>query len=566
MLTALRIQNLAIIDELEVRFTSGFNVLTGETGAGKSILVDALHLALGGRASADVVRTGADEATVEALFDGVDLVDRLAALGLPSNGSELLVRRVVSRGGRGRVWVNGAMATVHLLEQLMRGLLDISGQHEHVSLLDSQLHLPLLDAFADLHGELSRYREAYERLAATVRERESLLMDDAERERRADYLAFQLEEIDKLDPKPDEVGALESERKRLGSAARLRSVADEAERALYSGEASVADVLGATLNRLADVVGIDARFEPWVGALRTAKVEIEEASRELAGYVRGLDDDPSRLAEVDERLEAIKRLCRKHGGEVAQVLTRREQMRGELEGIERHGERLEQLERERVEQGARALELARQLSTRRAAAARDFAKAVETELGRLAMAKTVFRVALRPCAEGIAVDGQPLGARGIDLCELLLSPNEGEQPKPLARIASGGELSRVMLAVKRALARIDPVPTYVFDEVDTGIGGAVAESVGRLLKEVSRERQVLAITHLPQIAAYADHHLSVEKLVRDQRTVSRVVALDDEARTREVARMLAGVEVTRAAMRNAEEMIVSSRRRRRSRL
>ncbi len=565
MLTALRIQNFAIIDELEVRFSSGFNVLTGETGAGKSILVDALHLVLGGRARAEVIRTGAEEATVEALFEGVELGDRLAALGLPNCSGELLIRRVVHRSGRGKAWVNGAIATVNLLEQLAKGLVDISGQHEHVSLLDPQLHLSLLDGWAGLHGELARYREAFESFAQAVREREGLSMDDAERARRSDYLRFQLEEIDRLDPTPGEDERLAQEKKRLGGAGKLKQAAEDVERDLYSGEKCAIDMLGSSLVRLAEAAQLDSALEPVLASLKSAQVEIEEASRTLAGYARGIDTDPARLAEADERLEAIRRLCRKHGGEVALVLARRDQMRGELQALSGNSERLGELAAQCAERGARALSLAQELSKKRKKAAASFCSAVEGELARLAMGRTVFEVALEPCAaeEGLSVEGVKLTARGLDRCELLLSPNPGEQVKPLSRIASGGELSRVMLAIKRALARTDPVPTYAFDEVDSGIGGAVAEVVGRLLKEVSRERQVLCITHLPQIAACADHHFTVEKKVREGRTSSKVEQLSEAARTRELARMLAGVEVTRAALKNAEEMLEAAQRARR---
>jgi DNA repair protein RecN (Recombination protein N) len=306
-----------------------------------------------------------------------------------------------------------------------------------------------------------------------------------------------------------------------------------------------------------------------VGSLKSAQVEIEEASRTLAAYGRGVASDPGRLAEAEERLEAIRRLCRKHGGDVAAVLARREQMRHELSSISRHAERLEELAALVAERGGHALALAQELSKRRKKAAASFAQAVEAELGRLAMGKTVFKVALEREEEsaegGQSVEGVRLSARGIDRCELMISPNPGEEVKPLSRIASGGELSRVMLAIKRALARTDPVPTYVFDEVDSGIGGAVAEVVGRLLKEVSKDRQVLCITHLPQIAACADHHFTVEKKVKEGRTSSRVELLSESARTRELARMLAGVEVTGAALKNAEEMLQAAQRVRRTR-
>jgi len=568
MLNALRIQNFAIIDELEVRFGPGFNALTGETGAGKSILVDALHLVLGGRASAEVIRTGCDEATVEALFEGMDLGDRLAALGLPTGGGDLLIRRVIHRSGRGRAWINGAMATVGLLEQVCRGLVDISGQHEHVSLLDPQLHLSLLDGYAGLHAQVSRYREAYERFAARLAERAGLAMDDAERARRADYLSFQIAEISALAPQPGEDEQLSQERRRLAAAGKLRSAAEEAERALYSGECAAADQVGAALGRLAEAAAIDPALEPLVASLKAARVELEESSRSLSSYLKRVDADPARLAELDERLEALKRLTRKHGGDLASVLRRLEEMKAELAGVERHAERLAALDQECAELGREALSLARALSHQRRAAADAFAQAVEAELSKLAMAKTRLKVSLEPVAgEGSAaearVEGCVLTPRGLDSCELLITANAGEEPRPLARIASGGELSRVMLAVKRALARTDPVPTYVFDEVDSGIGGAVAEVVGRLLKEGSRERQVLCITHLPQIAACADCHYTVAKRVKDGRSISRVEALTAAARTKEIARMLAGVQITPAALKNAEEMLESSSRRRR---
>ncbi len=576
MLTALRIQSFAIIDELEVRFSSGFNVLTGETGAGKSVLVDALHLVLGGRARAEVLRTGSDEASVEALFEGVELGDRLASLGLPGGSGELLVRRVVHRSGRSRVWINGAMATVGLLEQASRGLVDISGQHEHVSLLEPELHLSLLDGYAGLHGELARYREVFDLFSAKLEERESLAMDDAERVRRLDYLAFQIEEIDRVDPKPGEEEELLQLKRRLASAGKLRAAADEAERSLYSGEESACDQLGKVLTRIAEAASLDPAFAPVARSLRSAQVEMEESARTLSSFARAIDSDPARLAEVEERLEAVKRLTRKHGGDLAKVLARRDEMQKERSGIDRRAERIASLGEECLALGREALARGRELSRRRSQAAKDFAAAVESELARLAMGKTVFQVALEPlsaapvdpCEQAVvpvtsSVDGVSLAERGLDRCELMLSPNPGEAVKPLSRIASGGELSRVMLAVKRALARTDPVPTYVFDEVDSGIGGAVAEVVGRLLKEVSRERQVLCITHLPQIAAYGDQHFTVEKKVREGRTVSRVESLAPPARTHEIARMLAGVEVTPAALRNAEEMLEAAGRRRR---
>ncbi len=569
MLTALRIQNFAIIDELEVRFEAGFNVLTGETGAGKSILVDALQLVLGGRASAELIRTGAEEATVEALFEGVKLTPELAALETVEEGGELLVKRTVSRGGRGRAWLNGSLTTVGLLERVARGLIDISGQHEHVSLMDTSLHLGLLDAYAGLEAEVAIYAERFASCMERQRERDRLVMDEAERERRRDYLKFQLDEIALVDPKPGEEEELAQLRRRLASAEKLKWMAEEVERALYSGEESARDQVAQALGKLGEAAALDGALTPYATSLRAALVEVEEVARGLASYLHTVALDPGRLEEVEERLEALRKLTRKHGGELSALFARRAEMARELDTIERHSERVEELTRDFEKAGREALALGRALSKRRHEAAGRFSKAVEAELGRLSMERSIFRATLAEArgaspesgsTAGAIVDGVSLGPSGIDQCELLLSPNPGEEPKPMARIASGGELSRVLLAIKRTMAKVDPVPTYLFDEVDSGIGGAVAEVAGRLLRDVSRERQVLCITHLPQIAACGDRHFRVEKQVRQGRTSARVLLLDEGERRREIARMLAGVEVTQAALKNAEELMLGSRR------
>lgn len=553
MLAALRVQNLAVIDEVEVRFGPGFNVLTGETGAGKSILVDALQLVLGRRADSDVIRTGADESTVEAIFEGVELADRLLSVGLPAPGPELLVRRTVARGGRGRAWLNGSLVTVALLEQVTRGLVEVSSQHQHLALLDPDVQLDLLDAYGGLGSEVSAYREAFDALAAARRELEALKTDDAERARRADYLSFQIDEIERLDPKPAEDEALAREERRLASAEKLREAAAAAEAALYSGDGAAVEVVGRAAARVAEAAPLDPALEPLAASMKSALVELEEAARSLGRYARGVEADPARLAQIADRRDALRRLGRKHGGELAQVLSRRDAMRVELDGIARHGERLAELNRTVKERTERAGALAQALSERRSVAARSFGRAVRAELARLAMAKTEFEPRLRPAPD--------LTPRGADALELLISPNPGEEVRPLARVASGGELSRVMLAIRRALMKADPVPTSVFDEVDAGIGGAVAEVVGRMLKDVSAGRQVLCVTHLPQIAAFADRHYAVSKTTRGGRTASTVKALSPEERTFEIARMVAGVEVTSAARAHADSLLQAAKRR-----
>jgi DNA repair protein RecN (Recombination protein N) len=579
MLTTLRISGFAIVDAVEVGFGPGLNVLTGETGAGKSILVNALHLVLGGRMSADVLRDGADEAVVEALFElppSHPVFERLEAAGLegapPGESAELVVRRVVARGGRGRAYLNGALVTASALAEALKGLVDISGQHEHVSLLDTGRHLALLDAFAGTDGPgpraqgtpapplLTRYRDAFARLSEGVRERARLTQDGAERTRRADYLAFQLAELDEVDPRPDEDLALDAERRVLASAERLREAARAAEGLCYGEEGAASERAVEAVRALADAAAVDARLAGPLSLLRQAAIELEEAGRELGRYAEALDGDPERLAQVEERLEALKALARKHGGTLAGAVARRAEMALELASLSGGSERLEALSHEIDAAGAEAAALAGRLTRSRQAAARAFAEAVQNELAGLAMARCRLEVAFTAPSQTVAAGGLALSSDGAEQAEFLLAPNPGEAPRPLARIASGGELSRLLLAVKRTLARRDPVHTYVFDEVDSGIGGAVAEAMGRVLSEVAKGRQVLCITHLAQIAAFADRHHRVSKRVVGGRTTSEVVPLDPgQPRRLEIARMMAGTTVTPAALEHAGALIEAAR-------
>jgi DNA repair protein RecN (Recombination protein N) len=570
MLTVLRISGFAVVDQVEVRFGPGLNVLTGETGAGKSILVDALHLVLGGRASADVLREGAEEASVEALFElppDHPVFERLDAGGIPrpeaAEAGELLVRRTVSRSGRGRAFVNGSLCTASMLEQAMRGLVDVSGQREHVSLLDEGSHLSLLDAFGGLTGEeglAPRYRQAYGELAARVREREVLLAEDGERARRMDYLAFQLRELEAADPRPGEEAELEQERRVLAGGEKLKEASRGAEGLVYGEEGSASERIGRAVKALSEAAHTDPRLEGPLQLLRSAAAEAEEAGRELQRYADSLGGDPERLAAVEERLELLRQLARKHGGSLAAAVARREAMRQELAAAAGSGERLETLSREIAEIGPRAAELATALGEARRDAAGTFARAVQRELEELAMGRCRLAVAFLPVEGGVEQGDLRLGPAGAERAEILIAPNPGEPPRALSRIASGGELSRVLLAVKRALMRTDPVPTYVFDEVDAGIGGAVAESVGRLLSEVARGRQVVCVTHLPQVAAFAERHHRVEKRVAAGRTAARVELLEgDEDRRREVARMLAGQTVTDSALEHAGALMAAAR-------
>jgi len=572
MLTTLRISGFAVVDQVEVRLGAGLNVLTGETGAGKSLLVHALHLVLGGRTGTEVLREGADEALVEALFElppEHPAFARLAAAGLPvpepgaDGAADLLVRRVVPRSGRGRVFVNGALCTVGILEGALRGVVDLTGQHEHVSLLDAGTHLSLLDAFSGAAapgGARERYREAFDALAALVREDSALALDEGERSRRADYLAFQLREFDEAAPLAGEDASLDQERRVLASSARLAEAARGAEALVYGEDGSAAERIGQAARVLGEAAGLDPRLEGALQLLRSASAEVEEAGRELARYGRGPGGDPGRLEEVEERLAALRALARKHGGSLEAALARREEMRRELADLSGSDGRRAELARAIEAGAAEAARLASELGRLRKQAARAFSRAVADELRALAMARCGFEVAFAAPEGALVAAGHRLGPSGAETAELLIAPNPGEPPRSLAKVASGGELSRVLLAVKRALSRADPVSCYVFDEVDAGIGGAVAEAVGRALADVARERQVICVTHLPQVAAFADRHCRVEKRVSAGRAATAVVPLETaEERRAEVARMLAGQTVTASALEHAGALIAGAR-------
>lgn len=554
MLLGLRISNVAVIEEVEVAFGAGLTVLTGETGAGKSILVDSLGLLLGGRADADVIRAGCEEASVEGVFARTSVLGaRLEELGLPDLGEEVLVRRVLGRTGRGKVYVNGALVTVGVLAKLTRGAVDLAGQHEHVSLFDSGLHRVLLDRYGEVEEALATYFGEYSALREVDARMEALGGDEAKVRDRAEFLRFQLDEITRIDPESGEDVKLDAERKRLSSAEKLRRLGAEAELLVAGEEASALETVGRALGLVHDAVKCDATLSPVAQSLSTALSELEEAQRRLNRYVEGLESDPGRLADVDERLDGLKRLCRKHGATLDGVLKKRGELETELGTLENRQEVLEELAAERRKVEERARKAARALSKARTTSAVAFSAQVREGLGHLAMGKAAFEVRVTP--------GETLRPDGADEVEFFFSANPGEPARPLAKVASGGEASRLLLALKRALAGSDACGCYVLDEADAGVSGAIADVVGRMIKEVSGHRQVLCITHLPQVAAYADAHLLIRKAVKAERTVSQVTVLAAGAdRTQELARMMSGVEVTREALGAAEALVRSAHR------
>jgi DNA repair protein RecN (Recombination protein N) len=554
VLLGLRISNVAVIEEVEVTFGAGLTVLTGETGAGKSILVDALGLLLGGRADADAIRAGCDEASVEGVFERTPaLASRLEELGLPDLGDEVLVRRVVGRNGRAKAYINGSLVTVGVLARLMRGAVDIAGQHEHVSLFDSGLHRTLLDRYGRLEEQLAAYGRDYAAVAEVVSRMEALGGDESRLRERAEFLRFQLDEITRLDPESGEDVRLDAERRRLGGAEKLKRQGAEAELLLGGEESSAVETVGRALGLVNEATKCDASLAPVAQALGAALSELEEAQRRLNRYVEGLESDPARLGEVEERLDALKRLCRKHATHLDGVLQKRDALETELSTLDNRQEVLEELARERKAVEERARRSGEALSRARTACAVTFGAQVREGLGQLALGKAAFEVRVTP--------GTQLKAEGVDEVEFFFSANPGEPSRPLAKVASGGEASRLLLALKRALADSDGCGCYILDEADSGVSGAIADVVGRMIKDVSGHRQVLCITHLPQVAAYADAHLLIRKGLKGERTVSEVVALEaGSERTQELARMMSGVEVTREALGAAEALVRSAHR------
>ncbi len=555
-------RDFVLLDEVRVEFGPGLNVLTGETGAGKSMLVDALGAVLGQRTPSDVVRTGASCARVVAVFEAASfpqLRPVVDELGLPwEDGALVLVREI---GGRARAYVNGQPTTVGVLRRLGTLLAEIHGQHEGQRLLEPASHRELLDAFGGgaLLSLRARAEELFGRWRQLRSELRSLDVGERERAQRVDLLRFQISEIDAVRPRPGELEELAGLRTRLVNAERLRESVAGAYQALYGDEGAAADRVGRAAVLLRQAAVWDPALEPLVEALESLGAQLSDLSRDLHAAVERAESDPARLEEVESRLAALRALLRKYGDTVEAVLDYRDRAARELEALENADSRRAELEQQVALVEAQLASAVRDLSAARAAAARRLEKAILQHLQDLAMPAARFRVRLDVEEDP---DGLPAGGRrlavapwGADRVEFLLSTNPGEPPRPLHRVASGGELSRVMLALRTVLARADPPAVMVFDEVDSGVGGRAGHVIGAKLSELSGVCQVLCVTHLPQIAALANHHLAIRKVTERGRTRTVVEVLDPEARVEEIARMLSGPTPTETARRHARELL-----------
>jgi DNA repair protein RecN (Recombination protein N) len=561
MLRELRIKNFAVIDEVVLELGPGLNIITGETGAGKSIILNALGLISGERGVSDIIRHKEDEATVEALFETVPpaIESKLSEAGFEIEG-ELVIRRILNRSGKNRIYVNGSLCPLGLLAEVGTSLVHIYGQHEHHTLLQPETHLNLLDAFVDLDDSAKSMKANFDTLSsAWDRLQENRASLDNRRREKA-LLETQVEEIAQAHLRSGEEEELRSEKSILAHAEKLHQGCREGEELLYEGDAALVSRLGKYTARLKALAGIDSSLQPAVELLESSLAQLQEVAAQLRRYAGRVHFDPRALEQLEDRLAEIQRLKRKYNAGVDKILQMHGEIKESLESLEQSEEQIAGLEKAFAEARRNAWEMAEKISNERQRAAKKLKREMEKEVKSLGMPDTTFEVRFvthdgKADVPPFFIAGKKLTERGMDQLEFYFSPNPGEPVKPLAKIASGGELSRLMLALKALVLTPGVVSTLLFDEVDAGVGGRVAEIVGKKLKQVAVHHQVISVTHLPQIAAVADAHFVVQKEVEKGRTFTRVQRLSDRERVDEVSRMLGGVKITEQTRRHAEELV-----------
>ena len=563
MLSSLRIKNYALVDQLEVKFQPGLNIITGATGAGKSIIVGAANLALGERASIEAVRSGFDAANVEAVFKIADdrtLKELLGKLGLAVPDDLLIIRREISVKGQSRCFLNDRLVTLGSLKSIGDRLADLHGQHQHQSLLNVERHIDYLDHYGDLDGVLARVSETYGLLRRKQRELENLQKSKMQDEERRKLYHFQIQEIEKANFSPDEELNLNQERKVLENVEALFEQSSNIYHQLYESEASILERLTSLFKELKKNCHVDSRLKEPVDTLESCVIGLQDVARFMEDYKSRLEFDPEKLEMIRERLNLLNTLKRKYDRTIDEILTYKEQMEGELNKIENKDDTINNLEKEIGELSQILQKECSLLSEKRKVKASELSRRIQKALTDLGMDKTKFeiRITRREDKNGLVeLDGKRFFAdeKGMDQVEFFVSPNPGEELKPLAKIASGGEISRIMLALKSILVKTDQVDTMIFDEIDVGIGGEVASAVGKSLKGLASLHQVIVITHLQQIASEADHHFKVFKERAKARTVTRIKKLDQEERVKEIARMISGEKISQLTLRQAKEMI-----------
>ncbi len=570
MLKTLRIKNYALIDEIDVEFETGLNILTGETGAGKTIIIDAMSLVLGERASSDVVRSGTEKAVVEGVFGvaGNRKLHGLLEKHQVEWNEELILRREISRKGQSRCFINDSPATLNLLKGVGDLLVDLHGQHEHQSLLRVDTHLILLDDFGGLEGLVAEFRQAYDYLQSLLTEHRELQEREHQLKEKKELYEFQMREIDSLNPQPDEEEQLESELKILENAQKLYEATLQLYEMLYEGDHSVHDQLVLARNQLEDLSEIDKTFDAMKGECDSAEAIVGELTKLLQQYNSRVEFNPERLEHIRDRLGQLALLKKKYGGSVDTILEHREAIGREVALAANFEGEIQKLELQVERVRSRASEIAQRLSTKRREVARKVVKAIVDVLATLGIPNAQFDVVVenQKIADGgngavkLGREFYETTPRGIDFVEFYVSTNVGEDIKPLVKVASGGEISRIMLSLKSILAKSERLPLLVFDEIDMGVSGKIAQAVGMSLKNLSNFHQVIAITHLPQIAGLADTHIVVEKVQDSKRTATRVRKLSLQERVHEVATLMSGEEVTAAGLKGAKELMAISRK------
>ena len=547
MLLELHVENYAVVEKLRVRFHAGLNVLTGETGSGKSIVVDALGLLFGGRASNEMLRSGTDRARISGIFDAPKAaLKTLAEAGIDTEDGEILVEREILAGGKSRAFIANRLVTAALLRELSPHFGDIHGQHDQQQLFRPDAQLDLLDAYGKTGALIEQIADVYREWRACSAELAELERTEQEKLRLLDLWTFQRNEIESARLKPGEDAELESERRVLQNVGKLMEAANTAYSALYDAPESAYAQLRLALKRMDELCKIDESLNGVVETLTPARIAVEDASATLRDYLGNLEADPDRLDDVETRLASIDKLKRKYGANTHEILAFLEEVQRNISAAESSAERRAEIEKRRADLASQYEAVASKLTEARRTAAASLAKKVQNELKSLAMERTVFEVRLTPA---------PWSGNGADAAAFFVSANVGEEPRPLEKVASGGELSRIALALKTCVTGTVKGRTLVFDEVDAGIGGTAAESVGRKLKTLAAQNQVLCVTHLAQIAGFGDRHYSVEKREVRGRTVAEIQELTGEARTREIGRMLAGQRLTPEALKHAEQLI-----------
>ena len=549
MLDELRLQNFAIIDDISINFGDGLNIITGETGTGKSLIVDAINVILGDRFTAGHAKFPGREAVVEALFEippGGRVAENLEKSGIAGPGAELVVKRVLTEKGKNRIYINGSIVTLGVLSEATQGLVNMFGQHEHQNLLKKNNYISYLDDFSQLRHELSEYRAAYAELAELGGKIEALEKKRLEGTEKRDYLRFQVEEIDNVSPASGEDSRLEEERTRLENSEKFSSSLRSATGLLYEGENSAIDSLKQAASRLEEVSGLDSSLGKLRDRIGALLIEAEDVFYGLSEFADKVEHNPVRLEEVISRLEDIKKLKRKHGGSIEEILEKRRRMESELGEIDNSDELLAELEKKRDSLRGEVLRAARSISSARKAGAGRLEELFAGEAESVGLKNSRFETEFGE---------KEISADGLDRVDFLFSANPGQKPRPVTKVASGGELSRIMLALRSFVSAGDPGSILIFDEADAGIGGVVAETIGKKIKGLSAENQVVCITHLPQVAKFADTHLLVAKSFGEGETEVSVDVLSGRRRVEEISRMLAGQSVSEKTFELAEELI-----------